>query len=300
MTENNSTAPAGGDPRPVVVSTPDVIDQTGSVTWKWDTPPEDVPPVREQGMDTLAGGSAVGDEGDEWSPPVTPSPVSVAIPPCRNAELRPADPRMAGWRLYDVRRGGRHAHHYHLDETTKSIELRWQWFGLSDDTEFSVNRCHDGTLRRAWYPEQLVWENPSTGELRFCEAEPLTKWTDPWEADNERIETEIARRSTCTCAAAEYADLGLGWCTCNLPGWSYSDSFWTETIKPLPAGAARRRTLPAQYPAGTWRNRVRGWWWRMTHRVIDAEVAEQPALPAAEPTTNPRTSKPADTEGDSK
>ena len=103
---------------------------------------------------------------------------------------------------------------------------------------------------------------------------------DPWAADNERVLAEIERRMSSS-------------------GWSYSDSFWTENIKPVDI-PARRRTLPAQYPAGTWRNRVRDWWWRMTHRAIDAEIVELPALPAAEPATKPRTSKPGDTEGDSK
>lgn len=144
--------------------------------------------------------------------------------------------------------------------------------GVDVDVHEADDTWHGGRLT-------LIWEHPATGELRICAAAPLEPWTDPWTADNERVLAEIRQRTT-------------------NGGWSYSDSFWTETIKPPPAGAARRRTLPAQYPASTWRNRVRGWWWRMTHRAIDAEIVEQPALPAAEHTTNPRASKPADTEGD--
>ncbi|AYM40337.1 MULTISPECIES: hypothetical protein [Mycobacteroides] len=123
----------------------------------------------------------------------------------------------------------------------------------------------------------LVWEHPVTGELRRCAAAPLEPWVDPWAADNERVLTEIKRRM---------------WGS----GWSYTDSFWTENIKPVDA-PPRRRTLPAQYPMSTRRSRIRDWWWRVTHRPIDAEIVEQRALPAGNTATSSWTSS-ADIEGD--
>ncbi|OHU33343.1 hypothetical protein BKG79_22315 [Mycobacteroides chelonae] len=105
------------------------------------------------------------------------------------------------------------------------------------DTDGADDTWHGGRL-------VLVWEHPVTGELRRCAAAPLDPWTDPWAADNERVLAETRRR------------MSTG-------GWTYSDAFWTENIKPVPK---RKRTLSAQYPMYTRWGRFRSWWWHATHR----------------------------------
>lgn len=164
--------------------------------------------------------------------------LSEGIEPNRDAELEPADPRMRGWRQYDRRRA--------------VAPGRYPAVDAIDDVE----DWDDGALSK---PQILVWENPATGELRRCEAAPLTPWTDPWAEDSARILAEIRRR-ICTCGAA---DISMCVCRHRITGWTYTDSFWTETIKPLPE---RKRTRPAQYPMHTRWGRFRNWWWNATHR----------------------------------
>lgn len=162
--------------------------------------------------------------------------LSSAVTPNLLSTRVPSDPRMRGWRVYDRKRA------------------------IDPERYRGVDTSPTGDV--------LVWEHPVTGELIRCEAVYLDWWEDPWREDNERILAEIQRR-VCICGGAR----DWGPCSCNRPGWTYGDAFWTETIKPIPK---RQRTVPAQYPMGTRWGRIKDRWWRLTHRRVDPVPTADP------------------------
>lgn len=172
--------------------------------------------------------------------------LSVGVEPDRTSELVPADPRMHGWRLHPPRN--------------------------ASPVKYSRRPANGEWFEEGWWEDvPLLWEHPVTGEYRRCPAAPLGPWLDPWAEDTRRCLDEVRRRA-CTCNADQLRrELGLdAACSCGDPtGWNATDTFWFEQHAPVPA---RRRALPAQYPMSTRRSRLRDWWWRMTHRVVDSEV----------------------------
>ncbi|MDO2981370.1 MULTISPECIES: hypothetical protein [Mycobacteriaceae] len=170
--------------------------------------------------------------------------LSAAVKPNRRPERVPADPRMRGWRVYNRKTA------------------------IAPDRYRDVDTHANG--------DELVWEHPVTGELRRCEAVYLDVWDDPWREDTERILAEIKSR-ICTCDRVIDGDSwDLGPCTCGRDqGWSYSEEYWTETIKPVNT-PKRQRKLPAQYPMHTRWGRFRDRWWRLTHRRPEPAPAPIP------------------------
>lgn len=169
--------------------------------------------------------------------------------------LEPLDPRMGGWRLYDPD----HAvapERYLLRQGTAQEPL-----GIG----VSVYRAPSGIYYKPFSTE-ILWENPHSGELRFCVARYYAPWREPWQSDNDRISREIQRRTSCICGYTEYAAMDLKVaCYCELPGWSYYEEYWTEVTKPVDVPTPPR-TLPAQHPMHTRWGRFRDRWWQLTHR----------------------------------
>jgi hypothetical protein len=171
--------------------------------------------------------------------------LSSAVEPNLLPTRVPSDPRMRGWRVY----------------SRKTAIDPERYRGVDTDAVGDV----------------LVWEHPTTGELRRCSAVYLDWWDDPWREDNERIHAEIKRR-VCTCK--HFVDIDGDWgdpapCECGRHDgrWTYGDSFWTENIKPVPK---RRRAVPAQYPMHTRWGRFKDRLWRLTHRRPEPVPALDP------------------------
>ena len=78
-------------------------------------------------------------------------------------------------------------------------------------------------------PTALVWQNPETGELRFCPAQELPAFTDPWSDDTARIASEIGAR--CWCDSGRSGDCA---------GWHEDEIPWHENHQPVVAGASNR------------------------------------------------------------
>jgi hypothetical protein len=112
-----------------------------------------------------------------------------------------------------------------------------------------------GVFHREGSPADLVWQNPETGELRFCPAQELPRFTDPWADDTARIVAEIA--AWCRCDSGFSGD-------CD--GWSEDEISWFENHQPVAAGVSSRADVAGVAALGRRRRRWFGGGFRYRYR----------------------------------